>query len=61
MQPSIDILHRYVRNKYCTATQCCGSGMFIPDTGYDIFHPGILDPGLIRFRIRIRIKESKYF
>jgi hypothetical protein len=32
--------------------QCCGSGMFVPDPGYEFFHPGcrvqkILDPGRI--------------
>jgi hypothetical protein len=33
--------------------QCCVSGMFIPDPGSEFFH--------CRSRIRIRIKEFKYF
>ncbi len=35
-------------------TQCCGSGMFIPD-------PTFFHPGSELFPSRIRIKEFKYF
>ncbi len=39
--------------------QCCGSGILIPDPWSEFFPSRILDPGLKRFRIRI--KEFKLF
>ncbi len=41
-----------------TFSQCCGSGMFIPDPNFSIPDPGSKDFGS---RIRILIKEFKYF
>ncbi len=40
-------------------SQCCGSGMFIPDPGSDFF--SIPDPNCLHPGSRIRIKELKYF
>ncbi len=50
------------RLKFLGFTQCCGSGMFIPDPGPEFFHPGsqILGQNNSGSRIRIRIKEFKY-
>jgi hypothetical protein len=39
-------------------SQCCGSGMFIPDPGSEFFHPG---SRVKNIRIRIRIKDFYVF
>ncbi len=41
--------------------QCCGSGMFIPDPGFDFFPSRIPDPNCLHPGSRILIKEFKYF
>jgi hypothetical protein len=53
---------RYIttRNKD-TPLQCCGSGMYIPDPGFERFHPGYRIPGQKDSGSRIRIKEFRYF
>ncbi len=64
-----DMGKRETSNRICFCCHpCCGSGMFIPDPGsririFSIPDPNfsIPDPGLTRSRIRICIKEFKYF
>ncbi len=57
------LIHWHGREKFifylCFGTQCCWSGMFIPDPGSELLNPGsrvkkIPDPGS---RFRIHIKE----
>ncbi len=45
--------------KLLTEKQCCGSGIFIPDPNF--FNPGSRVKKIPGSRIRIRIKEFKYF
>jgi hypothetical protein len=51
--------HVNVTTPFC---QCCGPVIFIPDPGYEIFHPGSRVQGLkdSRYLIRIRIAEFKH-
>ena len=42
-------------------SQCCGSGMFIPDPRSDFFPSRIPDPNCLHPGSRILIKEFKYF
>ncbi len=51
----------YSSVKMGTIIQCCGSGMFIPESGSDYFLSRIPDPNFFHPRSRIRIKEFKYF
>ncbi len=43
------------------SSHCCGSGMFIPNTGSEFFPSRIPDPNFFHPGSRIRIKEFKYF
>ncbi len=38
----IKVSCEYLHNRYELCTQCCGSGMFLPDTGTEFFHPDLV-------------------
>ncbi len=60
---SIWIRKDYPTTQYKVATsfQCCGSGMFIPNPGFDFFQSRVPDPIFCHPGSRICIKEFKYF